>query len=291
MTDYQMTCEDCDELFLGYFEGDLDPATRAKVDAHTRSCARCQGLIRDIQGIQNEAAALPELVPSNDLWHGIEARIQPAVVSIAARRESTVLSRRMLGLAAAALVVVTSSVTYVATSRSVKQESRPRQVVEAPREVPQMGGTDETGSSAAPTAEAKPAAAEVVGSQPAQSTESSKPAPVRSVPRVGNGARISTGAQTSLASSNNAPVSASELALSGEIGQLQRMLKLKRSQLDPSTVQVVEDNLNLIDVAVKQARAALLKDPASGFLTEQLDNALQKKVELLRTVALLPSKT
>jgi hypothetical protein len=69
------------------------------------------------------------------------------------------------------------------------------------------------------------------------------------------------------------------------------MLKLKRNELDPSTVQVVEDNLNLIDVAVKQARAALLKDPASGFLIERLDNALQKNVELLRTVALLPSKT
>jgi len=44
-------------------------------------------------------------------------------------------------------------------------------------------------------------------------------------------------------------------------------------------------------VAVKQARAALQRDPASGFLTEQLDNALQKKAELLRTVALLPSRS
>ena len=86
-------------------------------------------------------------------------------------------------------------------------------------------------------------------------------------------------------------MSASEAALSGEIGELQTLLKQKRSQLDPATVQVVEDNLNLIDVAVKQARAALAKDPASGFLNERLDNALQKKVELLRTAALLPSKS
>ena len=290
MTDYRMTCEDCDELFLQYFEGDLDAAARAKVEAHTTSCARCQGLIRDMEGIQNEAAALPELVPSKDLWQGIEARIQPAVVAIGARKESTVLSRRMLGLAAAALVVVTSSVTYVATSRSVGKEPRARQIAEAPRDVPAMGGTDETGPSSAPASEPE-ATAEAVTAEPASTTEAPKTAPVRSAPRVGTGGRISSGAPTSLASSRNAPVTASELALVGEISQLQRMLKLKRSELDPSTVQVVEDNLNLIDVAVKQARAALLKDPASGFLTERLDNALQKKVELLRTVALLPSKT
>jgi len=46
-----------------------------------------------------------------------------------------------------------------------------------------------------------------------------------------------------------------------------------------------------IDAAVKQSRAALAKDPKSGFLTDQLNNALDKKVELLRTVALLPSST
>jgi len=86
-------------------------------------------------------------------------------------------------------------------------------------------------------------------------------------------------------------MSASEMALSTEIVQLQTLLRQKRTDLDPATVQVVEDNLNLIDVAVKQARAALARDPASGFLTERLDNALQKKVELLRTVAMLPSKS
>ena len=69
------------------------------------------------------------------------------------------------------------------------------------------------------------------------------------------------------------------------------MLKQRRDQLDPSTIKVVEDNLALIDAAVQQARAALLRDPASGFLTERLDNALQKKIELLRTVAQMPSRS
>ncbi len=65
----------------------------------------------------------------------------------------------------------------------------------------------------------------------------------------------------------------------------------RRAQLDPETVKVVEDNLKLIDAAVQRARSALAKDPASAFLTRQLDNALEKKVDLLRTVALLPAST
>ena len=89
----------------------------------------------------------------------------------------------------------------------------------------------------------------------------------------------------------NAPRTAVEVSLAPQIVQLQQMLKQRRDQLDPSTIKVVEDNLALIDAAVKQARAALMRDPASGFLTEQLDNALQKKLELLRTVALLPSRS
>ena len=89
----------------------------------------------------------------------------------------------------------------------------------------------------------------------------------------------------------NRATTAGEKAIAPEIEQLQALLKERRDQLDPSTVKIVEDNLALIDAAVKQAREALMKDPASGFLTQQLDGALQKKVQLLRTVATLPSRS
>jgi hypothetical protein len=56
-------------------------------------------------------------------------------------------------------------------------------------------------------------------------------------------------------------------------------------------VKTVEDNLAIIDAAVAQARAALARDPASGFLTQRLESTLHKKVELLRTVALMRSST
>ncbi|MGH7634067.1 MAG: hypothetical protein ACRENC_10090, partial [Gemmatimonadaceae bacterium] len=76
-----------------------------------------------------------------------------------------------------------------------------------------------------------------------------------------------------------------------EIGALAAILQQRRAQLDTSTVRVIEHNLQIIDAAIAQSRAALAKDPGSGFLNDQLNSALDQKVELLRTVALLPAHT
>jgi len=273
MINKQMTCAECDELFLDYFEDSLDAESRSRFNDHTSSCLRCQALIRDVSGIRDQAATLPDFAPSRDLWTNIEARIEPEVRSIAARSGGT-LSRRWLAAAAAALVVATSGVTYLATSLSnVRQPgvaSAPATIV-APKQVAKV---------AEPTTNAPDAEPSVTALAPTVATAPQARIPstaVRSTPRM------------SLASS--APPSASELAFSGEITQLQNVLVQRRAQLEPETVKIVEDNLKLIDTAVQRARSALLKDPASGFLTRQLDNALQKKVELLRTVALLPSST
>ena len=287
MTDKRLTCAECDELFLEYFEGELDAARRTMIDAHAATCARCQGLIRDIQGITETAANLPDLEPSRDLWQGVADRIQPAVVAIGYRREGISLSRRVIGLAAAALVVVSSSITYLAT-----RGPEPIVVTEAPRDIPLPGATNEVGESVAPpavdpgTTKAPDASREAGSSAPAVRAPDAQRRP-----DVGGSAPAAASPRTALASVKPAPNSAADAALAPEIALLQNMLKQRRDQLDPSTIKVVEDNLALIDAAVQQARAALMRDPASGFLTERLDNALQKKVELLRTVALLPSRS
>jgi len=279
MTDKHLTCAECDELFLEYFEGELDDARRTMVEAHASSCARCQGLIRDIREITETAASLPELTPSRDLWKGIESRIESAVVPITYRREGIHLSRRVIGIAAALLVVISSSVTYVATTKT----KRPIRVVTSPGDF--VPPTDEIGGSAPVVTQPAPPSTNAPEATSTPTVESTTP-PVRR-PSVGNGL---SGSPRTLPVTN-APRTAVEVSLAPQIVQLQQMLKQRRDQLDPSTIKVVEDNLALIDAAVKQARAALMRDPASGFLTEQLDNALQKKLELLRTVALLPSRS
>jgi hypothetical protein len=47
----------------------------------------------------------------------------------------------------------------------------------------------------------------------------------------------------------------------------------------------------IIDGAIRESRAALARDPASALLNEQLTNALEQKVELLRAAVLLPVRS
>ncbi|HUQ48317.1 MAG TPA: zf-HC2 domain-containing protein [Gemmatimonadaceae bacterium] len=271
-----MTCAECDEMFLDYFERELEGTDRSRFAEHVAACVRCQGLIRDVDGIRNQAADLQELTPSRDLWSGIEARIQPQVRSIATTRPASI-SRTWLAAAAAALVIVTSGVTYFATARSVNEQPAPKKAAAT--------------VVATPTVAMAPTAAPEIVESAAVRTVTADPvaqrAPVRHAPQ----ATRPVGSTLVSASSVSMQPTPSEMAFAGEIVQLQSVLSQRRAQLDPETVKIVEDNLGVIDIAVKRARAALSKDPASGFLTRQLDNALQKKVELLRTVALLPATT
>ncbi|HTA72657.1 MAG TPA: zf-HC2 domain-containing protein [Gemmatimonadaceae bacterium] len=76
-----------------------------------------------------------------------------------------------------------------------------------------------------------------------------------------------------------------------EIDGLRTIVRDRRAQLDPKTIAVIEKNLSVIDSAIAESRAALRKDATSAFLADQLDHALDTKLTLLRTVALLPART
>lgn len=76
-----------------------------------------------------------------------------------------------------------------------------------------------------------------------------------------------------------------------EIARLSAIVRERQSQLDTATVAVIERNLRIIDRAIAESRAALAKDPNSRLLNDQLNSVLDQKVELLRTVALLPART
>jgi len=280
MTDKNtITCGECDELLSGYLEGDLDATDKARVDVHAADCLRCQSLIRDIGDLREVAGALPDLSPSRDLWQGIDARIAAPVTSIGAARQERGLSRRWLAAAAAALVVASSGVTYFATSRSVGT-ARVAGVSAAPGNLALPGATVQP-----------PGGEDAIESQPVGSGTKVASENLNPPQRPGTDAVRAASGTALVARRTPVAPSASEMALAGEIGRLQMVLSQRKAQLDPATVKVVEDNLALIDRAVSQARAALESDPASGFLSERMDEALRKKLELLRTVAMLPSTT
>ena len=69
---------------------------------------------------------------------------------------------------------------------------------------------------------------------------------------------------------------------------LRAALDQERSTLAPATVVLVERNLRIIDDAIAEARAALMRDPASAALRALLRKSHEQKIDFLRrTTALL----
>jgi anti-sigma factor RsiW len=278
MTSSNMTCEAFDAALPDYLEGSLDDSRRTSVERHLGECVRCASLLRDIENITKEAAAMPDLVPSRDLWQGIEARIAAPVIPLAARPER---QRRFapawMGVAATALIVSTAGITYMLTARSIG----PGQGGAVAQITPPTNQARPNTSSDSDTTAASPNVGAVV-SRPDGAASRLVPSDV-TPGRSGTPARYAT--QTS------ADRAHSDLVYGREIDMLQRIVSQRRTQLDSSTVAIIERNLKIIDAAIEQSRAALAGDPASRMLDQQLTHALDKKVELLRTAAMLPAST
>jgi len=246
--DAQDGCAAFASILPDYLDGALGPDASDAAAAHIASCVACRELVRDLHAIRAQAASLPTLQPSRDLWTGIEARLaprsaRPQVVGGAAAATGTprhaALQRwfgpryatRVAALAAG-LIISTAGVTYLATRALIGTHGPASQVVAA---------------------------------------RGSGPAPV------------DAGGATYVART-------SEYLYDAQIASLYKILQQRRTQLDPKTVAVIERSLGVIDTAIAQSKAALAKDSANRFLAGQLDRALDTKLELLRTVALLPSR-
>lgn len=71
------------------------------------------------------------------------------------------------------------------------------------------------------------------------------------------------------------------------VGELTLALEAQRDRLRPETVAVVEENLRIIEGAIREARAALEADPNNRDLTFQLMDVYKTKVELLQNAVQL----
>ena len=84
-----------------------------------------------------------------------------------------------------------------------------------------------------------------------------------------------------------APASLADNHYEGAVEDLEQTLERNRSQLDPETVRVLEQNLKSIDAAIEQCRQALDRDPANPYLNSHLASARQRKLALLRRATAL----
>ena len=301
-------CAAVDERLMDYLEGDLPAGDRLVLEGHLAGCARCRTLVADLRAIAGEAAALPVLRPERDLWAGIARRSEAPVVALPSRpaadpaapsvhvtrtdrraapgdRATIAVSRRWLAAAAAALVAATAGATYVATKGSPAADRRIA-VASEPR----------TGTAVPALPAGTPTPAPSDDAQPTDSTDATPPAPARVAPTRVAPARIAPAAPPTarLAARRSAPGASVDVAVPGAvaydraIAAMRNAVGERRSELDSGTVEVLERNLRIIDEAIRQSREALARDPKSQFLGRALTSALDRKLELLRTAAMLP---
>jgi hypothetical protein len=265
-------CEEFAERLADLLERDVDEATRAGLESHALSCLDCGSLLADMRKLRIDASNLPQLVPSRDLWEGVAHRIDAPVIPLPGaeteRFQRGLRWPRWVAMAAAAavLIAVTSTSTYFIT---VHRGPGAATKTAAIGHQPSLDSTQlRSGASEARIATGTPAPDSGREATPASEPKTTPTATVRLVSKP-----------------------SAEQVYSSEIARLRTIVERRRSQLDPVTVSVIERNLKVIDDAIAQCRLALAKDPASRFLMESLNSALETKVELLRTATMLPARS
>lgn len=251
---HSMTCQEFETLLREALDDDIE--FEAAAQNHLDECAACRGLVADLRAISAEARALAVLEPGRDLWSGIAARIEAPVVSLASPgvsvRTRRQLSWRTAGAAAAALVALTSAITY---------------------------GLARQGGEGAPLAASR---LSDLSSPASRVTNAANPTDVaaNSTPKSNVVARTPSSQAFILTSNHGAPADYDR-----EVAKLRAILDSGRTRLNPATVALLERNLRVIDSAIVQCQSALRRDPASKFLLQSLNSSYQTKVKLLRIAA------
>lgn len=227
--------------------------------------------------LEENPELLQGIVPEHDLWPAIESRISARVIPMSAAPRA---ARRVVGwipalIAASALVVGSAGITYVVTTRA----NAP-----AANSVANSGAS--TGNLTQTSAPTDHGATQLAQTQPSESTVKRNDVDGSDDAQVTRAKR-----PTAQLASRNAEDAGDGIrkTYDSEIASLHTTLENRRSQLNPATVAIIEQNLSVIDEAIRQSKAALARDPNSRLLNDQLDRTLAKKTGLLRAAVLLPA--
>lgn len=275
-----MDCELFNEQLMPYLEHETDDVTRAAIERHAVTCGDCGALLADLRKLRLEAANLPVLSPSRDLWSGIASRIETPVVSIGGDRDARVRRNWISRMPARQALVAASLVAAIGIGYLIPRPGTA--VADRDPETPDVARRIDTVLVPAPaTGESSATVASVDVVNAAAS-------PRQAVPTTTPGASVAAVPPTAEVQAVLASLTAD---YDREIARLRTLLDSNRTLMDPATLVVIERNIAVIDTAIAQSKQAVARDPNSRFLIESLNQSLQTKVNVMRTAAMLPSGT
>jgi negative regulator of sigma E activity len=250
-----------------YLDGELPADEHRAVESHLHECAPCNAVLNDLKRVVARAQAAGDAArpPRADLWAGIAERIDapktPAAAGPAAPlgnvtafqgRAPRRIAFTLPQLAAAAIVVA-------AVSGGLAWQLGP-----ALSGSPERLRDDRTASTATTSPTDTAASADVA--QPFSAANAD-----------GTDVRIET-------------IGLADAQYDAAVADLENALKTGRGRLDSSTIAIVEQNLQIIDQAINQARQALVGDPANTYLSSHLVETRRRKLDLLRRATALTTE-
>ena len=248
--------EEWTDKLSDYLDGELPEAESRAVDAHLRDCAHCAGVLNDLKRVVARAQASGQTArpPQADLWTGIAERIDARHAPDATAgppspvgKVAAFRGRASRHFAFTLPQLAAAAALVAAVSGGIVWQLRPSG---APEGAPydRLQAADSPVNVGRPFRAAEPGAEDAV--------------------------RVET-------------VGLADAQYDAAVVDLEKALKAGRGKLDPSTVAVVEHNLQIIDQAIGQAREALAGDPANTYLSSHLVEARRRKLDLLRRATAL----
>ena len=240
------------EQLSEYIDDELTPAARAAVDAHLSECAECAVLVADLRAVVTAARSVGEEPPTWDLWPGIAGRLAPRsrgpqVVAIESRRARH-FSFSIPQLAAASIAVALVSAGAVWFAF--------------------QGGAGTLG----PTASAPRSEEPITGGR--EQITGGVEDPVAGIEEPATGVTVADG-----------PATAGAAEYEAAVADLERLLD--QAALDPELRRAIDENLAVIDQAIRQTREALEEDPDDVYLNTHLASTMQRKIDVLQGAARL----
>jgi hypothetical protein len=270
-----MTHDETLERLDGLALGDLPQAERAEVEAHLAACAGCRAEAQAVRALLCDAAALPRgIAPPRDLWAGIEARLEPREQGGPPRVDARVIplfprpvrnTRWLQAAAAVALIAASSAVT-------ARLVGRPAAAVQGPVAAAALPGVT--------VQHAAPALSSPAGQQPSAEAGADGQTPIAApAVRLASSTRSGRDAAPATALAAFRPAEREYLRAADD---LQRLLRTRRDRMAPETAATLEKNLGIIDQAIRESRAALLKDPNNRELAQMLSAVYDTKIQTLQ---------
>jgi predicted anti-sigma-YlaC factor YlaD len=111
-----MKCLSAQKWISEYIDGDLDAATKAKLDEHCARCADCRKLLEDFRTISANAKEMDTFSPPESTWGKIQEKMTSEgqeVLTLAPRKQSWFSLPRLSYVLSALLIVVFLSLVFI----------------------------------------------------------------------------------------------------------------------------------------------------------------------------------